>query len=116
MLVATELAVPLSIEAALDEVDYGVWTGKSFHELAQDSHWRRWNEAMQTTLIGRQRTDGDMAGSWDPECIWGGYGGRIYSTSLSTLCLEVYYRYLPIYRVATAPGGSQPNSVIVDSQ
>jgi len=44
MLVATELAVPLSIEAALDEVDYGGWTGKSFHELAQDSYWRRWNE------------------------------------------------------------------------
>jgi len=66
----------------------------------QDEHWQRWNEALQNTLIGRQRTDGDLAGSWDPECVWGGYGGRVYSTALSALCLEVYYRYLPIYRVA----------------
>jgi hypothetical protein len=66
----------------------------------QDDHWQRWNEALQNTLIGRQRTDGDMAGSWDPECVWGGYGGRVYSTALSALCLEIYYRYLPIYRVA----------------
>jgi hypothetical protein len=66
----------------------------------QDDHWQRWNAALQNTLIGRQRTDGDLAGSWDPECVWGGYGGRVYSTALSALCLEVYYRYLPIYRVA----------------
>jgi len=66
----------------------------------QDDHWQRWNEALQNTLIGRQRTDGDLAGSWDPECVWGGYGGRVYSTALSALCLEVYYRYLPIYRMA----------------
>ena len=67
----------------------------------QGDYWRRWNEAMQTTLVGRQRVDGDDAGSWDPECIWGGYGGRVYSTALSALCLEVYYRYLPIYRLRT---------------
>jgi hypothetical protein len=66
----------------------------------QDDRWQRWNEALQNTLVGRQRIDGDLAGSWDPECVWGGYGGRVYSTALSALCLEVYYRYLPIYRVA----------------
>ena len=32
-----------------------------------------------------------------PTPAWGSYGGRIYSTSLSALCLEVYYRYLPLY-------------------
>jgi len=69
----------------------------------QGEPWQRWNEALQTTLINRQRTDGDLAGSWDPECIWGGYGGRIYSTALSTLCLEVYYRYLPLYQMASHP-------------
>jgi len=67
----------------------------------QGEPWQRWNEALQSTLINRQRTDGDLAGSWDPECIWGGYGGRIYSTALSTLCLEVYYRYLPLYQLAS---------------
>jgi hypothetical protein len=71
----------------------------------QGEPWQRWNDALQTTLINRQRTDGDLGGSWDPECIWGGYGGRIYSTALSTLCLEVYYRYLPLYQIA---GRSHP--------
>ena len=63
----------------------------------QGEHWRRWNEALQKTLVERQVTAGDQAGSWDPDCIWAGYGGRVYSTAMSALCLEVYYRYLPLY-------------------
>ncbi len=63
----------------------------------QDEHWQKWNKALQTTLIGSQRTEGDKAGSWDPDPIWGAYGGRAYSTALGTLCLEVYYRFLPFY-------------------
>ena len=69
----------------------------SMYQL-QGPYWDRWNQAMQNTLVNKQRTDGDAAGSWDPECIWGGYGGRVYSTAMSALCLEVYYRYLPLYR------------------
>ena len=63
----------------------------------QGDHWRRWNEALQAALVDQQLTTGDMAGSWDPKCIWGGYGGRVYSTAMSALCLEVYYRYLPVF-------------------
>ena len=63
----------------------------------QGDYWQRWNEALQAALVGRQQTDGDLAGSWDPVCVWGGYGGRVYSTAMSALCLEVYYRFLPLY-------------------
>ncbi len=63
----------------------------------QGDYWQRWNEALQSALVGRQQTDGDLAGSWDPVCVWGGYGGRVYSTAMSALCLEVYYRFLPLY-------------------
>jgi hypothetical protein len=63
----------------------------------QGDHWRRWNIALQNTLISCQVTAGNLAGSWDPDCIWAGYGGRVYSTAMATLCLEVYYRYLPLY-------------------
>jgi hypothetical protein len=38
-----------------------------------------------------------MHGSWDPDPLWGGYGGRVYSTAVGALCLEVYYRYLPTH-------------------
>ncbi len=61
--------------------------------------WRQWNEALRETLIAEQRTRGHMAGSWDPKAPWGEYGGRIFSTAVSTLCLEVYYRFLPLYQM-----------------
>jgi Squalene-hopene cyclase C-terminal domain len=60
-------------------------------------HWQRWNSALQAALVDQQVSEGDMAGSWDPKCIWGGYGGRVYSTAMSALCLEIYYRFLPLY-------------------
>ncbi|HLQ44538.1 MAG TPA: hypothetical protein VK137_07415 [Planctomycetaceae bacterium] len=61
--------------------------------------WRQWNEALRDTLIAEQRTRGHQAGSWDPKPPWGAYGGRIFSTAVSTLCLEVYYRFLPLYQM-----------------
>jgi hypothetical protein len=72
----------------------------------QGAYWARWNDALQTTLVDSQRTSGPLAGSWDPVTLWDGYGGRVYSTALSALCLEVYYRFLPLYGnavVADAP-------------
>ena len=68
----------------------------------QGDHWQRWNQALQTTLVQSQRKNGPQAGSWDPNSTWGGYGGRVYSTALAALCLEVYYRYLPMYVEAAA--------------
>ena len=55
--------------------------------------WERWNAALRDILVADQRTDGSLAGSWDPKFPWGDYGGRVFSTAISTLCLEVYYRY-----------------------
>lgn len=63
----------------------------------QGEEWSRWNKALIAELLNRQRWDGNAAGSWEADDAWGGYGGRIYSTAMSALCLEVYYRYLPIY-------------------
>ena len=56
--------------------------------------WKAWNTAMRDLVISEQRTVGPLAGSWDPRGVWGSYGGRIYSTAIATLSLEVYYRYL----------------------
>ena len=61
--------------------------------------WREWNEDLRELLISEQVTHGANAGSWDPRPPWGPYGGRLYSTTLSTLCLEVYYRFLPLYQM-----------------
>jgi hypothetical protein len=59
----------------------------------EPSYWKRWNEAMKSALVDHQRKDGDFQGSWDPNGPWGRSGGRVYSTALGVLCLEVYYRY-----------------------
>ena len=45
---------------------------------------------------------GDLEGSCDTRCRWGEQGGRVYTTALATLTLEVYYRYLPMYGGKTA--------------
>lgn len=51
--------------------------------------WQRWNESLQKELLESQQGNG----SWDPDRVWGGFGGKVYQTSLSVLCLEAYYRY-----------------------
>jgi hypothetical protein len=61
--------------------------------------WRTWNEALRDSLVVEQRSAGHSAGSWDPRAPWGDYGGRVYSTAMSTLSLEVYYRFLPLYQM-----------------
>lgn len=60
--------------------------------------WEAWNSAMRPALVNNQRKAGSAAGSWDPTTSFARRdGGRVYSTALSCLCLEVYYRYLRVY-------------------
>jgi hypothetical protein len=56
-------------------------------------HWERWNKAMKKAVLDSQRASGSAKGSWDPIGPWGFAGGRVYSTALGALCLEVYFRY-----------------------
>ncbi|MFN7731303.1 MAG: prenyltransferase/squalene oxidase repeat-containing protein, partial [Pirellula sp.] len=67
------------------------------HEAPANEAWNRWNAAMKQQLCSTQIGSGPQVGSWDPNCIWGAYGGRVYSTAVACMCLEVYYRYLPMY-------------------
>ncbi|RLS51299.1 MAG: hypothetical protein DWH91_19445 [Planctomycetota bacterium] len=69
--------------------------------------WEKWNGKMRDLLVNEQTISGPLAGSWEPRDRWGGFGGRIYSTTFATLTLEVYYRYLPLYQLS-APAGSPP--------
>lgn len=68
--------------------------------------WRNWNASLRDYLVADQRTTDHAAGSWDPKAPWGPYGGRVFSTALSTLCLEVYYRFLPLYQTTEDPGAN----------
>jgi hypothetical protein len=60
--------------------------------------WDRWNGRLRDDLIAWQEKDGDAKGSWAPRdrADYSRAGGRLLTTALSTLTLEVYYRYLPL--------------------
>jgi len=61
--------------------------------------WATWNARLKTDIVDHQRQDTTYClykGSWDPIGPWGPDGGRVYSTALMAMCLEVYYRY-PVF-------------------
>lgn len=62
------------------------------------SPWREWNSKMRVELPNAQTRAGAEAGSWSPQrSVWGGRGGRLYTTCMAIYCLEVYYRHMPLY-------------------
>jgi len=64
--------------------------------------WKKWNDAMVKAIVEHQhqKGTGSRTGSWDPLCCWGDDGGRVYSTALLAMCLEVYYRYPKVFGAA----------------
>lgn len=84
----------------LSDTNYYYWY---YGTLAMYQHggraWQDWNSIVRDVLISEQVRTGEFAGSWAPNDPWGRYGGRLYSTTLATLTLEVYYRFLPLYRM-----------------
>ncbi len=90
---------------------YWYYATQLLHNM-HNKDWERWNQKVRDGLISIQTPGGGCdGGSWDPsmpqEDLWGTMGGRLYTTSLSLLTLEVYYRYLPLYR---DPGDEMPGS------
>ncbi len=62
-----------------------------------EDRWRSWNIALKRTLLPNQVKDGDRKGSFEPgQDYWArGGGGRLYSTAICVLTLQIYYRYEP---------------------
>ncbi len=60
--------------------------------------WVRWNGRLRDDLVAWQEKDGDAKGSWAPRdrSEYSVAGGRLLTTCLATLTLEVYYRYQPL--------------------
>lgn len=60
--------------------------------------WAPWNEQMREHLIQTQSQSGHTAGSWYFDDPYGREGGRLYTTAMCAMTLEVYYRFAPIYQ------------------
>ena len=110
------LAGTAAIAANLEEsqernIYYWYYATQLLHNM-RNKDWERWNARVREGLISMQAVGKECdRGSWDPSDPqidrWGAMGGRLYTTSLSLLTLEVYYRYLPLYR---DPGEEMPGT------
>ena len=60
--------------------------------------WQAWGAPACELLVGKQRRgDPEIDGSWDPVGRWCGRGGRVYSTAMNALSLEVFWRYPSVF-------------------
>ncbi len=81
---------------------YWYYATQLLHNM-KNKDWKDWNVRVRDGLVGMQTNGAGCArGSWDPVLpqpdLWASRSaGRLYVTALSTLTLEVYYRYLPLY-------------------
>jgi hypothetical protein len=93
----TMLKTPPIWNEADGSIDMYYWYHASFalYQMGGD-HWAKWSRGLAGVLSASQRRDGNFSGSWDPLCVWGEDGGRVYSTAVMALCLEVRYRYARI--------------------
>ena len=76
--------------------------------------WELWNEQMKAVFLSTQTRGGSQAGSWPAGGKWTGKngGGRVMSTAMSTLSLEVYYRYLPLYQRRADIPAKKPGATV----
>ena len=58
--------------------------------------WQQWNTALKNLVLSTARTEGSALGSWDPVGPGAEEGGRVYTTAVHVLCLEVYFRYASV--------------------
>ena len=59
--------------------------------------WDAWNTALRERLIATQSRRGHEHGSWYFHDEHGKAGGRLYTTAMCVMILEVYYRHMPLY-------------------
>jgi hypothetical protein len=64
---------------------------------SRNRYWDDWNRRLRDHLVASQSQAGHEKGSWHFQDRWGDVGGRLYTTAMCAMTLEVYYRYLPLY-------------------
>jgi hypothetical protein len=88
---------------AIKNMYYYYYATQVVHHFGGEA-WEKWNPDMRDWLIesqdqGLDPERKDQKGSWSAAGdAWGGQLGRHGYTALCVLTLEVYYRYLPLYR------------------
>lgn len=61
--------------------------------------WDAWNRQLRRQLVRSQVKVAPELGSWwMPSEVYATEGGRLLQTALSAASMEIYYRYLPLYK------------------
>lgn len=76
------------------DLTYWYFGTLAMFEVGGDS-WQRWRDPMLAAILEHQslEVESHELGSWDALGPWAPQGGRVYSTSLMSLCLRVSQRY-----------------------
>jgi hypothetical protein len=91
---------PVTAEIGGRDYYYWYYATNALHHAGGKS-WTRWNNVMREVLPALQNQTGRERGSWPPQGDpHGGAGGRLYSTVFAILCLEAYYRHMPLSEMA----------------
>ena len=80
-----------------DNMYFNYYATQVLHHFGGEP-WERWNPVMRDYLVATQSDRGHEAGSWHFSGGYGDVGGRLYNTAMAVMTLEVYYRYMPLYR------------------
>jgi hypothetical protein len=75
---------------------YNYYATQVVHHLGGPA-WPKWNETLREYLIKQQAQTGHERGSWHFQDRHGNVGGRLYTTAMCAMILEVYYRHMPLY-------------------
>ncbi len=85
------------IGPAENDIYYNYYATLTLHHRQGES-WKLWNSKLRDYLVQTQdKNNGHSSGSWHFPNPHGDVGGRLYSTAMAIMTLEVYYRYMPIY-------------------
>ena len=89
----------LAKQGPTKDLYYDYYATQIMHHMEGEA-WVAWNARMRDMLVEGQSRKGHETGSWF-DGFTEGHGpkvaGRLYTTALATLILEVYYRHLPLY-------------------
>jgi hypothetical protein len=67
---------------------YWYWGTYAMYHYGKDD-WKKWYDVTKKALLEHQCKEGCARGSWDPIGKWDMVGGRVCSTALATLTLEI---------------------------
>jgi hypothetical protein len=91
------LQLPPVWDARSGAIDHYYWYYASYALFQMGGpRWTAWQKKLEPALLAHQHRDGgnmNLHGSWDPVCVWGEDGGRVYSTAILALTLQANYRY-----------------------